>query len=639
MLEIPVIWYSDNPDTPSRGYWDQHIWERIFSHELWKPPGSYSFTHHTIDDLNGFEKNGAIFIVPARHHASPESVTTLARILPLFHWFILILTGDEESVFPPDPFTSIHLPKRIYAQTPGYSYAIHESSGPTLPSSLSSRIIWYGDFYPPFTHETLADLPYLDQLSRPIDVNFMGQVNNEFRRDCVSALEKWAADNPWANVHITTSQQFLGGLPREEYLSILSQSKITLCPPGTYTPDTFRFFEALEAGSIPIVQTCSPKTPLLENGRTRWAGYWTRMMDGMGWGNARGYPVVTGSDNGWSEDLGILLTSYLREHSITDIPTHSLVSPLIQYSYAQSKRAFTGEFHDSIHHLKGHRNYPSTSDIISVVVPTSLSPVSMTKDPLSHIRQVIASIRAHEGLRDAEIHITADYPPEEQSPFLPYFLLYVSALQHACKFEWHNVITHVSLEHLHQSGMMRAYLSCIATPLILYVEHDTPIEDDIPWSPMCDMILDDKAALIRLHHEASVLPPHVPLMLDSAPQTINGIKVMRTKQWSQRPHLASLSWYESLIKTNFGKDSRCFIEDSMYGIVLRAHEIDSHDAWTRFPMYLYTPDENGSGHGYRRSGHLDSRGEMKKGRQVWSYDGPIPDGAPHPDRDEDRKSV
>jgi hypothetical protein len=44
------------------------------------------------------------------------------------------------------------------------------------------------------------------------------------------------------------------GMSTNEYANLLSQTVFALCPRGNFSVDTFRFYEALEAGAIPIVE-------------------------------------------------------------------------------------------------------------------------------------------------------------------------------------------------------------------------------------------------------------------------------------------------------------------------------------------------------------------------------------------------
>lgn len=51
------------------------------------------------------------------------------------------------------------------------------------------------------------------------------------------------------------------GLTTAQYQDILSDSAFALCPPGNIHLDSFRMYEALEAGAIPVTLACTPQQP------------------------------------------------------------------------------------------------------------------------------------------------------------------------------------------------------------------------------------------------------------------------------------------------------------------------------------------------------------------------------------------
>ena len=57
---------------------------------------------------------------------------------------------------------------------------------------------------------------------------------------------------------------FSQGLDTDEYFELLNNSKLCLCPQGAHSPETFRLFEALSVGTIPIVDKL-PKLWYYEN--------------------------------------------------------------------------------------------------------------------------------------------------------------------------------------------------------------------------------------------------------------------------------------------------------------------------------------------------------------------------------------
>jgi hypothetical protein len=167
------------------------------------------------------------------------------------------------------------------------------------------------------------------------------------------------------------------------------------------------------------------------------------------------------------------------------------------------------------------------------------------------------------------------------------------------------------------------------------VEHDTPlVGPDVPWDRMTASILGGIANVIRLSHEASVLQPHAHLMLDSRPQEVAGLPLIRTVQWSQRPHLASTDFYRWMIRTYFGRAARTFIEDSIHGVLEVLWTEYREAGWEQFKLWLYAPEGD-----MKRSTHTCGRGDEPKFEPIWAYDGPTPVGAPRPTAERDEARV
>ena len=157
--------------------------------------------------------------------------------------------------------------------------------------------------------------------------------------------------------------------------------------------------------------------------------------------------------------------------------------------------------------------------------------------------------------------------------------------------------------------MMREVLNMVKTPTVLYVEHDAPLTPDRPiaWGNLIDAIKAGDANVIRFHFEEGIHPEHEHLMFDLEPRLIFGAPMMRTFQWSQRPHLASTAFYRRIMASYFPETSKTMIEDLIYGIVWDRCMTGGIMAWYEFRLWIYTPVPN-----IKRSYHLDGRaGESK----------------------------
>jgi len=148
--------------------------------------------------------------------------------------------------------------------------------------------------------------------------------------------------------------------------------------------------------------------------------------------------------------------------------------------------------------------------------------------------------------------------------------------------------------------MLREELASVTTPLMLYVEHDTPLYNDWPVTRLIRPLLDQTAFLVRMNHEHMLQPDHAHLLVGGNTTPLNGLPYRRTIQWSQRPHLARVDEYTRWLNDWFKPGERSMIEDRMHSVVQRF-------PWERFRIFLYTPEGN-----MQRSIHTDGRGADPK---------------------------
>jgi hypothetical protein len=167
---IPVVWLSYDEKTISRGFWDQAMLEALFSHELWRPVGAHDFKH--LDSLDGLD--GAVIVLPARSQV--DYVDQLNVDIARLEWLVLILTGDEEAIFPFEKLN--HNNAKLWVMSPRKNREYPEGT----------RFIGTG--FPPQARPLLAK--YKQQaLDRELDYFFAGQVTHERRIALVTAVKAW----------------------------------------------------------------------------------------------------------------------------------------------------------------------------------------------------------------------------------------------------------------------------------------------------------------------------------------------------------------------------------------------------------------------------------------------------------------
>jgi hypothetical protein len=232
--------------------------------------------------------------------------------------------------------------------------------------------------------------------------------------------------------------------------------------------------------------------------------------------------------------------------------------------------------------------------VITAVIP--VSPIKSHPD-ISILTETVESIRHH--LPDAELIITFDGVREEQSERKTDYEEAIRRTLWKADHQWGNVDPWIFEGHTHQVGMMRAVLDEIRTPLLLYVEQDTPLVTDEPihWDAITEFILSGRSNCVRLHHEGVIPEPHLPMMHG------NEDGFIRTSQFSARPHVATVAFYRRLL-SEFSENANAFIEDKAHGIIDQAFKLDGMTGWNLWRLHIYAKDPTN----LKRSLHLDGRG-------------------------------
>lgn len=562
MSGIPVVWAKKpnlvytTPDGTSfpianRDYWDQGLLERLFAGQLWKPPGFPHFEHYGALETVPASVEGAIVVIPARWHVN--EVEWINDSLNRFKWVLLILTGDEESSFP--HILLRHPRMKVWVQTPKVG---------TEPDRK------LGDYWPLKCPEILKDILRRNH-NRPLNWFFAGQAFKGERQSCIEVLKSMQQSrNDGLAVH---TPGFGAGLTYPLYLSRLAAAKVAPAPSGPFTPDTFRFFEALEAGCIPVVSD--------------WQDYWIYLFD-----NDFPCPII----HQWNE-FPELCDDLLKFWDVS--------SNVIQSWWQRKKREISWWLIDDLCWLMdaSPEMIADDSEAVPVTVLITTSPSPFHPDT-SVIRETIESIRNYEELSEAEIIILCDGIHPTLKHREEAYYQYIRELNRLCNFEWRNVVTFVFGEHRHQSLMIKEALNLVRTPYILFVEHDAPLVGPIDWSSIYGALQSGEVNLIRFHHESEVLEAHSHLMLDRDPVNICNVPLLRTIQWSQRPHIARTDFYRSILDQYFGPGDTTMIEEVMHSVVITNWRLHSWEGWHRFKTWMYAPPGN-----IKRSTHLDARGQ------------------------------
>lgn len=578
---VQVHFVSFDPDSIPSGYWDQEIVWRALGSQTTKsgtsptPLGGLPtyIAASTLVPYAPGPADGGVVVIPGRFHA--DRVDRVQWFIDPMSWVVLIITSDEEALFP---WRALHHPNmKVWIQTPDADKH-HDVMLELFPFGPSADFI---DL-----------LPHPEPTSRPNDWTFAGQLTHERRQQAVAVMQTMPGVSTLA-----TSERFAGGIDRADYAELMATTKVAPCPAGPATPDTFRAWEALDAGAIPVLDAHSPARP---------SGYWGHLFR-----HAETHlPMV--------DEWGELPDLAARLAAAWPVPNNRAVAWWRRYQRDMRQRLA-----DDVGDLSTLRSRSELSDLITVVVPTS--PIPRNPDT-SVITETLNSIASR--LPGAEILVMFDGVREEQEHRRADYERYIaSVLWQTLRQPW--VVPFISDTHQHQAGLMRRALTEVHTPLVMFVEHDTPLEGHIDFDAVARAVLGGAANVIRFAHETRVLDVHKHLVLDAEPVRIEGAPLLRTVQWSQRPHVASTEWYRNVIDAYFGREAKTMIEDVLHGVLDEAWNNHGVDGWNRWRTWLYA---EGWPEHIKRSTHSDGRGEDPKFDMLITYDGAPPPGAPMPSR-------
>lgn len=106
----------------------------------------------------------------------------------------------------------------------------------------------------PFT-DVYHDIEIKPLSQRKYDFSFVGQIPHTGTRDSfkrgLDKLVEETGDKFKYRVEFTDG--FSQGLDKREYMELLADSRLSLCPGGAHSMETFRFFESMLMGAIPVV--------------------------------------------------------------------------------------------------------------------------------------------------------------------------------------------------------------------------------------------------------------------------------------------------------------------------------------------------------------------------------------------------
>lgn len=471
------------------------------------------------------ESDRKIVIIPGALQA--EKVDEISMELEQYPKVLVIITSDEESLFPIDQL--YHPDMKIYVMYPNKDK--HQRADYFLPIGPA------------------PDYKMIERKTKDIEWFFAGQITHPARQEMAEVLKEYG------DGVLKATDGFAKGYPHKDYYDTMSAAKIVPSPGGPCSPDSFRLYEALEAGAIPI-----PDNP----------EFWTMLYGEIPFPTVENWSQFPDKSNHFKDRFDVTLDCMawwmrkkwdIREQLMKDL---------------------------------------NVTDDITVLV--SMSPIP-SHPATDIVDEVIGSVRHF--LPKAKIILMFDGVREEQGDRKSAYQEYIYNML----WKYKDCYPMIFKEHSHQATMTKEALRYVSSPYILFMEQDTPLTADreIPFDRLLGELKSERANIVRLMHEANILEPHEHLMFDKGEFT-------KTVQWSQRPHLANADYYRHILDTYFSAGANSFIEDRMYGVVEQAWNERGRPGWNEHKIVIWAPEGD-----MKRSYHTDGRagGAKWDDRQVF----------------------
>lgn len=516
-----VRWITRHETVPARPFWDGALLGWVFDLLGWPQTDGFP------DD-----QQPCVLVTPGRMNWTVEY--KFAERLANAGRHVLIVTSDEEGRF--QPHEAAPNASAVWVQTP--------------------TVLAEGDRFLPLGAPPHPPAPWTPD--RDFDWCFAGQITHDRRRAAVDAAQSLPGGL------LVASDRFAAGIPPADYTTLLGRSRLVPCPSGPVHPETFRLYEALENGCVPIADA---KTPGAE-----WGAWWRDRYP------TRPFPLVSE----WAE-LPDIAPALLAGWQGTANRCGAWWKTQ-KLDVAARLAADAGDL------VAAER--PITVVVTMSPIPShpSLAVLAETVEALNEWGPAGPVVVACDGVRSEDEALRPGY--EEAIAHLNHLTLHDAA--------YANVRLVLADSWVHQANLLRQALATVTTPLILFSEHDTPLCGPVPWGELGKVIDAGDANVIRLAHEASVHPEHRHLMVGDGPSDVGGVPLWRTVQFSARPHLASVAWYRRILTDWFPETSKGFVEDHLYSAIT-----DRPWDWSR--LFLYCPDGD-----IKRSWHTDGRAGAEK---------------------------
>lgn len=207
------------------GQWDTNMLAQLFANRI----ASTGVEFKTVDGYPNTD--GCVLQIPGAFWA--DHYDTINEAIDRYKWILLFVTSDEEARFD---INQLDHPNILFWQQ-------------TPRADRDYNATLFGCGWTPHFNQLPDNPPRKD-----LDVVLSAQNTHLRRNEAFAALE-----HVQHTKLINPTDGFTKGWTPASYADVMMRAKVCPCPAGTFSPDSFRLYEALEAGAVPIADDVSPR--------------------------------------------------------------------------------------------------------------------------------------------------------------------------------------------------------------------------------------------------------------------------------------------------------------------------------------------------------------------------------------------
>lgn len=221
---IPVVYL------PPEGNWDQNIVHLLLENKLWDTKLEFEVVPSWPEAF------GIVLVIPGRFwNTMIES--DIVPAIQQYEWVLALRTSDEEDWF--DISKVEHPNIKWWVQTPRTDREYGDAR-------------FFGVGFTPHFNDLPAETP-----TRSLDWFLAGQRTHERRQQAFNAVRRIRPRGEDSRLFLET-EGFTQGYHPGTYAGHMQSAKVAPAPSGAISPDSFRFYEALESHAVPIADDISP---------------------------------------------------------------------------------------------------------------------------------------------------------------------------------------------------------------------------------------------------------------------------------------------------------------------------------------------------------------------------------------------